>query len=58
MILILTGADLSEADRDRLNGMVAGVVHKNGDPRPALAEWLRRAAAAAEKRRNGVASAA
>jgi CheY-like chemotaxis protein/anti-sigma regulatory factor (Ser/Thr protein kinase) len=58
MILILTGADLSEADRDRLNGMVAGVVHKNGDPRPALAEWLGRAAAAAAKRRNGVASAA
>jgi signal transduction histidine kinase/DNA-binding response OmpR family regulator len=58
MILILTGADLSEADRGRLNGKVADVVHKNGDPRPALGEWLRRASAAAAKRRSGVAPAA
>jgi signal transduction histidine kinase/CheY-like chemotaxis protein len=57
MILILTGASLSEADRERLNGKVAGVVHKNGDPRPALAEWLQRAAAAAH-RRNRAAPAA
>jgi CheY-like chemotaxis protein len=49
-ILILTAADLSEADRERLNGKVAGVVHKNGDPRKALAEWLDRASAAARRR--------
>jgi signal transduction histidine kinase/DNA-binding response OmpR family regulator len=50
MILILTAADLSEADRQRLNGKVAGIVHKNGDPRNALAEWLDRASAAARRR--------
>jgi signal transduction histidine kinase/CheY-like chemotaxis protein len=49
-ILILTAADLSEADRERLNGKVAAVVHKNGDPRKALSEWLDRASAAARRR--------
>jgi signal transduction histidine kinase/CheY-like chemotaxis protein len=57
MILILTGADLSDADRQRLNGKVAGVVHKNGDHRAALAQWLERAAAAAQRRIGATATA-
>jgi signal transduction histidine kinase/CheY-like chemotaxis protein len=42
-ILILTGQDLTAADRDRLNGKIAGVVQKNGDTRGALQSWMRRA---------------
>ncbi|HEY8921143.1 MAG TPA: response regulator [Candidatus Limnocylindria bacterium] len=49
-ILILTGQDLSAADRERLNGKVAEVVRKGVDPRPAFARWLRRASAAARRR--------
>jgi CheY-like chemotaxis protein len=49
-ILILTGQDLSAADRERLNGKVAEVVRKGVDPRPAFAQWLRRASAAARRR--------
>ena len=49
-ILILTGQDLSAADRERLNGKVAEVVRKGADPRPAFAQWLRRASAAARRR--------
>jgi CheY-like chemotaxis protein len=49
-ILILTGQNLSEADRERLNGKVAAVLGKDGDPRSALAKWLERAAAAAQRR--------
>ena len=49
-ILILTGQDLTPADRERLNGKVAAVMAKDGDPRPALANWLRRAAAASGRR--------
>ncbi|HYI65767.1 MAG TPA: response regulator [Candidatus Limnocylindrales bacterium] len=49
-ILILTGQDLTPADRERLNGKVAAVMAKDGDPRPALATWLRRAAAASGRR--------
>jgi CheY-like chemotaxis protein len=49
-ILILTGQDLTPADRERLNGKVADVMQKDGDPRPALARWLRRAAAASARR--------
>jgi signal transduction histidine kinase/DNA-binding response OmpR family regulator len=49
-ILILTGHDLSAADRERLNGKVAEVVRKGVDPRPAFAQWLRRASAAARRR--------
>ena len=49
-ILILTGQDLSMADRQRLNGKVAEVVHKGVDPRPAFARWLQRASAAARRR--------
>jgi len=49
-ILILTAHELSNADRERLNGKVAGVLAKSGDPRPALARWLHRAAEAAQRR--------
>ena len=49
-ILILTGQELSSAERQRLNGKVADVVQKGGDPRPAFARWLRRASAAARRR--------
>ncbi len=49
-ILILTGQDLSMADRQRLNGKVAEIVGKGGDPRPAFLRWLRRASAAAQRR--------
>ena len=49
-ILILTGQELSRTDRERLNGKVAEVLDKTGDPRPALAKWLERAAAAAQRR--------
>jgi signal transduction histidine kinase/DNA-binding response OmpR family regulator len=49
-ILILTGQNLTSADRERLNGKVAAVMNKDGDPRPALARWLRRAAAASGRR--------
>ena len=45
-ILILTGHDLTTADRERLNGKVADILTKGSDPRPALARWLRRAEAA------------
>ena len=41
-ILILTGQELSAADRDRLNGKVSDILGKAGDPRPALAKWLER----------------
>jgi signal transduction histidine kinase/CheY-like chemotaxis protein len=49
-ILILTGQDLDAADRKRLNGKVAEILAKAGDPRPALAKWLERAAAASQRR--------
>jgi CheY-like chemotaxis protein len=49
-ILILTGQELSASDRDRLNGKVSDILGKAGDPRPALAKWLERAAAAAQRR--------
>jgi CheY-like chemotaxis protein len=49
-ILILTGQDLTESDRHRLNGKVAHVLQKNGDPRVPLGRWLRRASAASERR--------
>jgi signal transduction histidine kinase/CheY-like chemotaxis protein len=49
-ILILTGQELSANDRERLNGKVAEVLAKDGDPRPALARWLERAAAASQRR--------
>lgn len=49
-ILILTGQELSAADRDRLNGKVSDILGKAGDPRPALAKWLERATAAALRR--------
>jgi len=49
-ILILTGQDLTAADRERLNGKVADVVSKGDDPLPAFARWLRRASAASRRR--------
>ena len=49
-ILILTGQELSKADRERLNGKVAEIVRKGVDPRPAFLRWLRRAAAASQRR--------
>jgi len=56
-ILILTGQELSDQDRRRLNGKVADVMQKGGDPRPALGRWLRRAAAASQRRLETVATA-
>lgn len=42
-ILILTGHDLSEADKRRLNGQILGIVGKGeADLRGALLEWLSR----------------
>jgi signal transduction histidine kinase/DNA-binding response OmpR family regulator len=49
-ILILTGQDLSATERERLNGKVATVLQKDGDPRVPLGRWLRRASAASERR--------
>ena len=49
-ILILTGQELTAADRMRLNGKVAEIVGKGVDPRPAFLRWLRRAAAASQRR--------
>jgi CheY-like chemotaxis protein len=49
-ILILTGQELTADDRRRLNGLVADVMQKDGDPRPQLGRWLRRAAAASRRR--------
>ena len=49
-ILILTGQELSADDRRRLNGLVAEVMQKDGDPRPQLGRWLRRAASASQRR--------
>jgi CheY-like chemotaxis protein len=54
-ILILTGQDLDDADRTRLNGKVAEILGKAGDPRPALAKWLERASAASQRRAAAVA---
>ena len=55
-ILILTGQELSVEDRRRLNGKVADVMQKDGDPRPALGRWLRRAAAASQRRVEAIAT--
>ncbi|HEX3220421.1 MAG TPA: response regulator [Candidatus Limnocylindria bacterium] len=49
-ILILTGQELTTADRERLNGKVAEILTKGEDPRAAFAKWLNRAAAAAARR--------
>ena len=48
-ILILTAHELSNADRERLNGRVADVLPKGDDLRPALAAWLRRASTASRR---------
>jgi CheY-like chemotaxis protein len=57
-ILILTGQELSMADRQRLNGKVAEIVHKGGDARPAFLKWVRRASAAGRRRRLPVSASA
>jgi CheY-like chemotaxis protein len=57
-ILIVTGQDLTAADRARLNGKVADILAKGDDLRPAFAQWLRRAAAAADRRHHREASSA
>jgi signal transduction histidine kinase/DNA-binding response OmpR family regulator len=49
-ILILTGQELSAADRERLNGKVADIMEKGTDLRIALGHWLRRASSAAQRR--------
>jgi CheY-like chemotaxis protein len=51
-ILILTAQELGRDDRERLNGRVADVVHKTGDPRTDLARWLRRATRTSRPRRS------
>jgi signal transduction histidine kinase/CheY-like chemotaxis protein len=48
-ILILTAHELSAADRDRLNGKVADVLHKGEELPAALAVWLRRASQASRR---------
>jgi CheY-like chemotaxis protein len=55
-ILIVTGHDLTAADRARLNGKVADILAKGDDLRPAFAQWLQRAAAAASRRHQLAAS--
>ena len=55
-ILILTGHELTSADRGRLNGKVADIMQKDGDPRPALGRWLQRAAAASGRRSTAAAA--
>jgi signal transduction histidine kinase/CheY-like chemotaxis protein len=57
-ILILTGQELSVADRQRLNGKVADILSKGGDIRPAFLRWLRRASAAGKRRSLPVPSSA
>ena len=49
-ILILTGQELSAADRERLNGKVAEILSKGDDLRLSMSKWLERAAAAATRR--------
>jgi CheY-like chemotaxis protein len=49
-ILILTAQELTASDRERLNGKVAAILAKDGDPRRALGAWLERAAAASLRR--------
>jgi signal transduction histidine kinase/DNA-binding response OmpR family regulator len=41
-ILVVTGQDLSEADKGRLNGHILGIVEKGGSLESGIREWLRR----------------
>jgi signal transduction histidine kinase/DNA-binding response OmpR family regulator len=50
-ILILTSQQLSDADRERLNGRVAGIIQKSEDVRQNLDRWLSRASRLARRRR-------
>jgi CheY-like chemotaxis protein len=44
-ILVYTAKDLTEDDKARLNGQIAGILVKGSDGRSALLSWLSRAAA-------------
>jgi signal transduction histidine kinase/CheY-like chemotaxis protein len=46
-ILVVTGQDLSEADKARLNGHILGIVEKGGSLESGIREWLRRVVPAA-----------
>jgi CheY-like chemotaxis protein len=53
-IMILTSQQLTKADRERLNGRVAGIMSKQDDLRANLGRWLDRAARlSATRRRSG-----
>jgi CheY-like chemotaxis protein len=39
-ILVLTGRELTDADKQRLNGRVIGVCQKGPDAGAALVDWL------------------
>ena len=45
-ILVYTAKDLTEDDKSRLNGQIAGILVKGPDGKAALLSWLSRAAAA------------
>jgi signal transduction histidine kinase/CheY-like chemotaxis protein len=50
-IMILTSQQLSDTDRERLNGRVAGIVQKSEDLRVSLDRWFSRASRLARRRR-------
>ncbi len=39
-VLVITGLELTEVDKARLNGPILGVMQKGGDMREALRDWL------------------
>jgi len=43
-IVVCTARDLSEGDKDRLNGQILGITTKGTDGRDGLRAWLDRAA--------------
>jgi CheY-like chemotaxis protein len=43
-ILVCTGRDLTDGDKDRLNGQILGIATKGTDGRDGLRQWLDRAA--------------
>jgi CheY-like chemotaxis protein len=43
-IIVCTAHELTDADRDRLNGKIMGIVSKGNDARDGLREWLHRVA--------------
>ena len=50
-IMILTSQQLTDADRERLNGRVAGIMAKHDDLRANLERWLDRASRLSRTRR-------